>query len=92
MDFAAVFGLILGISAVVGGQVLEGGHLGQIMAETAFIIVFGGTMGATLSAYPMQDIKKAIQLFPLIFKKRYSISNIGVVVASTFPKVQEFIS
>ena len=69
MDLASLIGSILGVSCVIGGQMLEGGHLGQLMQGTAAMIVFGGTFGAMLVAYPPQDIKKAITLFPLIFKK-----------------------
>lgn len=68
MDLASVIGSILGISAVVGGQILEGGHVGQILQGTAALIVFGGTFGAMLVSYPMQDIKKAFSSIPLIFQ------------------------
>jgi chemotaxis protein MotA len=69
MDLASVIGTILGITSVVGGQVLEGGHLSQIMQGTAALIVFGGTFGAMLLSFPVQDIKKAFGLLPLIYKK-----------------------
>lgn len=68
MDLASIIGTVLGISAVVGGQVLEGGHVGQIMQGTAALIVFGGTIGAMLVAYPVQDIKKAVSMIPSIYK------------------------
>ena len=62
MDLASVIGTIMGITGVVGGQILEGGHIGQIMQGTAAIIVFGGTFGAMLLAFPTQDVKKAVGL------------------------------
>ncbi len=68
MDLASLIGTFLGVGSVVGGQVLEGGHLSQIMQGTAFLIVAGGTMGAALVSFPMQDIKKAITLIPMVFK------------------------
>lgn len=68
MDLASLIGTILGVSAVVGGQILEGGHFSQLMQGTAALIVVGGTLGAALVSFPMQDIKKAIELFPLIYK------------------------
>ncbi len=68
MDIASILGTIIGIGAVVGGQVLEGGHIGQILQGTAALIVLGGTAGAMLVAYPTQDIKNAIRLIPLIYK------------------------
>ncbi len=68
MDYASILGSILGLAGIIGGQLLEGGHIGQILQGTAAIIVVGGTMGAMFLAYPMQDIKKAISLIPSIYK------------------------
>ena len=68
MDLASLLGTILGFAGVVGGQILEGGHLSQILQGTAAIIVCGGTAGAMLLAFPMEDIKKAITLIPSIYK------------------------
>ncbi len=67
MDLASVFGSILGITGVVGGQLLEGGHIGQIMQGTAAIIVLGGTIGAMLLSFPVQDIKKAFAMIPSVY-------------------------
>lgn len=68
MDLFSLIGTILGVSAVVGGQLLEGGHLSQILQGTAALIVVGGTMGAMLVSYPMQDIKDAFKMIPLVFE------------------------
>lgn len=69
MDFASLIGTFLGVTGIVGGQVLEGGSLEQILKLTAAIIVFGGTLGAMLVSFPTQDIKKAFSLIPLIYTK-----------------------
>lgn len=69
MDIASVIGLFLGVGAVVGGQVLEGGHISQIIQGTAALIVFGGTFGAMFMAFPIQDIQQAFKKLPLIFQK-----------------------
>lgn len=69
MDIASLIGTLLGIGAVVGGQVLEGGHVSQIMQGTAALIVFGGTAGAMLVSYPTEDIVRAFKLIPVIYKK-----------------------
>ena len=68
MDLASIIGTILGIGAVVGGQLLEGGQMHQLMISTAAIIVVGGTAGAMLVAFPPQDIKKAFSSFGTIYK------------------------
>ncbi len=68
MDVAAVLGSVLGIGGVLLGQVLEGGHIGQIMQGTAALVVFGGTFGAMFLSFPMTDIKKAFSLVPGVYK------------------------
>jgi chemotaxis protein MotA len=68
MDLAAILGSLLGLGAVVGGQLLEGGALGQILQGTAALIVFGGTLGAMLVAYPFSDIRRAFGMIPRIYQ------------------------
>ncbi len=48
MDLVSIFGILLALTAIIGGQVLEGGHIGSLLQLTAFIIVLGGTMGAIM--------------------------------------------
>jgi chemotaxis protein MotA len=67
MDLASVIGTLLALVAVVGGQILEGGTLGQITQLTALLIVVGGTLGATLLSFPGADIRRAIGFFPQVY-------------------------
>lgn len=48
MDKLSVIGMLVGVGAIVGGQVVEGGHLSSLLQPAAFIIVVGGTFGAVL--------------------------------------------
>ncbi|MCX7170901.1 MAG: flagellar motor protein [Proteobacteria bacterium] len=48
MDKLSLIGMMLGIGAIVGGQVIEGGHLSSLVQPAAFIIVVGGTFGAVI--------------------------------------------
>ncbi|MHB9099938.1 MAG: flagellar motor protein [Sulfuricella sp.] len=48
MDLVSIFGILLAFTAIIGGQVLEGGRINSLLQLTAFIIVFGGTMGAIM--------------------------------------------
>ena len=59
MDIASLIGIFLGLFAVVGGAVLEGLHLGSITQPTAAIIVFGGTIGATMLSFPLKSVLAA---------------------------------
>lgn len=48
MDKLSFAGFFLGLIAIVGGQVLEGGNINSLLQLTAFLIVIGGTLGAVL--------------------------------------------
>ena len=67
MDLLTIIGIVLAIGAIIGGQVLEGGHLGSIMQATAFLIVMGGTIGAVMVNYPMAVFLKALGNAKMIF-------------------------
>ena len=69
MDIATIIGIILGFGAVIGGQVLEGGHVSALIQPTAALIVAGGTCGATFVSFPLSGILQALKdtrkaLFP----------------------------
>lgn len=48
MDLVSIFGILLAFTAIIGGQILEGGHVNSLLQLTAFIIVLGGTTGAIM--------------------------------------------
>ena len=62
MDIATIIGIVLALGSIIGGQVLEGGHLGSIMQLTAFIIVMGGTIGAVCVQNPLSVVLKGVSL------------------------------
>ena len=51
MDITSIIGIIMGIGAIIGGQILEGGHVSSITQPTAAIIVFGGTFERPFSSF-----------------------------------------
>jgi chemotaxis protein MotA len=48
MDIMTIIGIVVGLGAILGGNLLEGGHTDSLMIFTAFFIVFGGTLGAVM--------------------------------------------
>jgi len=48
MDIISIVGILLGLTAILVGQFLEGGHIGSLLQLTAFLIVIGGTLGAVM--------------------------------------------
>jgi chemotaxis protein MotA len=61
MDKASALGLALGMLAIFGGNVLEGGKMSQVLQPIAFIIVGGGTIGATMLQFPMATFVGALK-------------------------------
>jgi chemotaxis protein MotA len=67
MDITSIGGIILAIVAILGGQALEGGHASSILQATAALIVFGGTIGATMVAFPTKDFVRGMKMISLAF-------------------------
>jgi chemotaxis protein MotA len=67
VDISSIIGLALGMAAVFGGAVLEGLPISAIVQPTAFIIVFGGMLGAILLQSPQVDLINAVKDLPIIF-------------------------
>jgi chemotaxis protein MotA len=59
MDLATVLGIVIALVGILAGQMLEGGSVFQILQPTAALIVFGGTLGATMIGFPMNVVKQA---------------------------------
>lgn len=70
MDIATLLGLLIGIGGLVGGFLLEGGHAGMLWVHTAFIIVFGGTIGATMISFTSEELKKMGYFFKIVFTQK----------------------
>ena len=75
MDIAAFIGIILGIGAIVGGNMIEGGNTAHLLQIAAALIVFGGTFGATLLSFSMRDILNAVKALGLVFGGRSATPN-----------------
>ena len=60
MDKISIAGLVLGLVAIVGGQILEGGHVGSLVQPTALLIVLGGTVGAVLLQSPYHIFRQGL--------------------------------
>jgi chemotaxis protein MotA len=67
MDIASVGGIVVAIGMILLGQALEGGHVGSILQLTAALIVFGGTIGAVLVAFPKKDFMTGMKLLKVAF-------------------------
>jgi chemotaxis protein MotA len=60
VDKVSALGLFVGLLAIIGGQILEGGHVSSLIQPTALFIVLGGTVGAVLLQSPFHLFKRGI--------------------------------
>lgn len=67
MDRISIAGLALGLIAIVGGLVLEGGHPSSLLQVTAFLIVVGGTAGAVMLQSSGEQFSDAMRAARWVF-------------------------
>ncbi len=67
MDILTLLGIIFAFTAIIGGNALEGGHLDSLLQLTAFLIVFGGTLGAVMVQTPLKVFIHSMKLLRWIF-------------------------
>ena len=67
MDFNSIIGIIVALTAVVGGQALEGGHPGSLVQFTALSVVLGGTLGAVLLQSPVRQFLLGMKMSRWVF-------------------------
>lgn len=62
IDIISVIGILLSFTAIIGGQFLEGGHVGSLLQVTAFLIVMGGTFGACMLQFSLPVFLQGVKL------------------------------
>lgn len=62
MDILSIFGLLVGFGAILGGQALEGGHIGSLINGPACLIVLGGTVGAVMLQSPLSVFMSSLRM------------------------------
>ncbi|MGZ3236894.1 MAG: flagellar motor protein [Burkholderiaceae bacterium] len=67
MDIISLIGLVVGIASIIGGQVLEGGHISSLMQPTAMLIVAGGTLGAVALQSPHATFTGGLKMSLWVF-------------------------
>ena len=67
MDKLSLFGLLVAVTGILGGQLLEGGSVDVLVQMAAFLIVFGGTMGAVMLQHPLNVFVTGIKMAGWVF-------------------------
>ena len=60
MDKSTVGGIVVALSGIGLGLLLDGGRLAQVLQPSAALIVLGGTIGAVLIQFPLRIVLQAI--------------------------------
>ena len=66
MDALSIIGVVVALGAILGGNILEGGHTDSLIQLTAFIIVIGGTMGAVMLQTPLPIFLRSLKILPWV--------------------------
>ncbi len=89
MDLATLIGLLIGLGGLAGGFLLEGGHAGMLWVHTAFIIVIGGTIGATVISYTGDELKTMGSFFKQVFvDKKINYAEVLEILVETADKAR----
>jgi chemotaxis protein MotA len=78
VDKSTIGGLVLAALGILGGLLIEGGSLVQIMQPTAAMIVFGGTFGAVMVQFPLSVVLAAVKRISNVFLE--PVRNPGAVI------------
>lgn len=70
MDITTIFGLIMGVSAVVASFLMEGGHLSSLFQVPAMVLVIFGTFGAATITTSFNQLKALPKLGRIILFER----------------------
>jgi chemotaxis protein MotA len=70
LDIASVAGLGCAFGLILLGNHLEGGHMSSIIQPTAALIVFGGTFGAVMVGFPMEEFIRALKMISMFFMSK----------------------
>ena len=80
MDMATIIGLLLAWGALVGALLMEGGDLKSLINVPAFLLVFGGTIGAAIVGFRMKQIMGIPGIISKAFTEKKQ--DVGEVIQS----------
>jgi len=69
-DYATWFGILLALSGILGGLLMEGGRIQDVSQITAAFIVLGGTLGAVMVSTPLSVLWRAAARLVHVFFDR----------------------
>jgi chemotaxis protein MotA len=91
MDKLSISGLVIAILAVYLGFIIDGGAISSLLELPAFIIVFGGTLGAVMLQSSQSQFIHAMTLLKwLFFPPKYDVEQGIESIVDWAEKAREF--
>lgn len=75
VDRSTLLGTLLAVGGVVGGLVLDGGSIRQILQPSAAFIVIAGTIGVVLIQFPLKTVLDTLKVLPNVFFEHSSTAT-----------------
>ena len=90
MDLATLIGLTIAIVGILGGFMFEGGSIAGLINIPGLLIVVLGTLGATITAFPISSIMRIPSLYmaALFNKVRVHARHMAVQLTSMADKAR----
>lgn len=89
MDFATVGGIVLAFSGLVIGILIEGASLGSFFGISALIIIFFGTIGATMVGFSMKQMAEIPKIVKHAFiQKTFDAAGVIATLVSFAEKAR----
>ncbi len=70
MEITVIGGILFALVCLVSAFLMDGGHFTALIKPTAAMIVFGGTIGATVVSYSLSEIKTVPGLLRIILLQK----------------------
>lgn len=78
MDKSSAIGVAVAVGGILGGLMIDGGNVGQIIQPTAAMIVFGGTLGAVMLQFPLEVVLRSLKAVQTVFL--HTENNVAAVI------------
>jgi len=83
LDISTVVGIVIGVGCLIVAVLMEGGELQSLINVPAFLIVFGGTIGATFISFPKEYIFNLPNLIKQAFFTRAPMDELATIALMT---------
>ncbi len=70
MNIMMLLGMFIAAISLVVGFMMVGGSIGMLIMPSAALIIVGGTFGATMAAYSMEEVKTIPKLFAMVITRK----------------------